>query len=129
MGQGIWIDSDKLAKDDDIREVLKHGTLSMGFIGLAECLKALIGTHHGESDEAQKLGLEIIGHMRKRMDEASRQFNMNFTLLGTPAEGTAGRFVKMDRELYGNIKDITDREYYTNSFHVPVYYEITAFER
>ena len=129
MRQGVWIDSDKLDKDDNIREVLKHGTLSMGFIGLAECLKALIGTHHGESDEAQNLGLEIIGHMRKRMDEASSQFNMNFTLLGTPAEGTAGRFVKMDRELYGDIKGVTDREYYTNSFHVPVYYEITAFEK
>ena len=129
MGQGIWIDSDKLDKDDYVREVLKHGTLSMGFIGLAECLKALTGTHHGESDESQKLGLEIISYMRKRMDEASRQFNMNFTLLGTPAEGTAGRFVKMDRELYGNIKGVTDREYYTNSFHVPVYYELTAFEK
>lgn len=129
MGQGIWIDSDKLDKDDNIREVLKHGTLSMGFIGLAECLKALTGAHHGENDESQKLGLEIISYMRKRMDEASRQFKMNFTLLGTPAEGTAGRFVKMDRELYGNIKGVTDREYYTNSFHVPVYYELTAFEK
>ena len=129
MGQGIWIDSDKLDKDDYVREVLKHGTLSMGFIGLAECLKALTGAHHGESGESQKLGLDIIGHMRKRMDEASRQFKMNFTLLGTPAEGTAGRFVKMDRELYGNIKGVTDREYYTNSFHVPVYYELTAFEK
>lgn len=129
MGQGIWIDSDKLDKDDEIREVLKHGTLSIGFIGLAECLKALTGSHHGESDESQKLGLEIISHMRKRMDETSKQFKMNFTLLATPAEGTAGRFVKMDRELYGNIKGVTDREYYTNSFHIPVYYEITAFEK
>ena len=129
MGQGIWIDSDKLGKDDDIREVLKHGTLSMGFIGLAECLKALTGAHHGEAHESQNLGLEIINHMRKRMDEASRQFKMNFTLLGTPAEGTAGRFVKMDRELYGSIEGVTDKEYYTNSFHVPVYYETTAFEK
>jgi ribonucleoside-triphosphate reductase len=129
MGQGIWIDSERLGKDDEIREILKHGTLSIGFIGLAECLKALVGAHHGESKESQKLGLEIIGHMRKRMDEASRQFKMNFTLLATPAEGTAGRFVKIDREVYGNIKGVTDREYYTNSFHVPVYYETTAFEK
>ncbi|NMA86262.1 MAG: anaerobic ribonucleoside triphosphate reductase, partial [Tissierellia bacterium] len=102
MGQGIWMDSDTLGRDDEIREILKHGTLSIGFIGLAECLKALIGEHHGESEKAQKLGLEIIGHMRDRLDETSRQFNMNFTLLGTPAEGTAGRFVAMDRELYGS---------------------------
>jgi anaerobic ribonucleoside-triphosphate reductase len=129
MGQGIWMDSDKLDRDDEIREILKHGTLSIGFIGLAECLKALTGAHHGESTESQKLGLEIISHMRDRMDETSRQFNMNFTLLATPAEGTAGRFVKMDREIFGEIDGVTDREYYTNSFHVPVYYEITAFEK
>lgn len=129
MGQGIWLDSDKLGKDDYIREVLKHGTLSIGFIGLAECLKALTGFHHGESEEAQKIGLEIIGHMRKRLDDVSKQYNMNFTLLATPAEGTAGRFVKIDRELFGKIEGITDREYYTNSFHVPVYYPITAYEK
>ncbi len=129
MGQGIWIDSDKLDRNDEIREILKHGTLSIGFIGLAECLKALTGAHHGESTESQKLGLEIISHMRDRMDETSRQFNMNFTLLATPAEGTAGRFVKMDREIFGEIDGVTNREYYTNSFHVPVYYEITAFEK
>lgn len=129
MGQGIWMDSDKLDWDDEVREVLKHGTLTMGFIGLAECLKALIGKHHGESEEAQKLGLEIIGHMRKRMDEASKEYNMNFTLIATPAEGLSGRFVKMDREIFGSIEGVTDREYYTNSFHVPVYYEITAFDK
>ncbi len=129
MGQGIWIDSDKLNKDDGIREVLKHGTLSIGFIGLAECLKALTGFHHGESQESQKIGLEIIEYMRKVMDDISNQYKMNFTLLGTPAEGTAGRFVKLDRELYGIIEGVTDREYYTNSFHVPVYYEIRAFEK
>ncbi len=129
MGQGIWIGSENLEKDDEIRDILKHGTLSIGFIGLAECLKALIGEHHGESEEAQKLGVEIIEHMRNRMDETSRQFNMNFSLLATPAEGTAGRFVKMDREEFGNIEGVTDREYYTNSFHVPVYYDITAFEK
>lgn len=129
MGQGIWIDSDKLNSNDEIREVLKHGTLSLGFIGLAECLKALTGYHHGESQESQRLGLEIIGHMRRIMDDISNQYKMNFTLLGTPAEGTAGRFVKMDRERYGVIEGITDREYYTNSFHVPVYYEIRAFKK
>lgn len=129
MGQGIWIDSDKLDKDDEIREVLKHGTLSVGFIGLAECLKALTGHHHGENQESQRLGLEIVGHMRKIMDDISKQYKMNFTLLGTPAEGTAGRFVKMDRELYGTIEGVTDREYYTNSFHIPVYHEIRAFEK
>ena len=129
MGQGVWIDSDKLSKDDEVREVLKHGTLSIGFIGLAECLKALIGNHHGESEEAQKLGLDIIGHMRKRMDDISQQYKMNFTVIGTPAEGTAGRFVKMDRELFGNIPGVTDKEYYTNSFHVPVYHKTKAFDK
>lgn len=129
MGQGIWIDSDKLGEEDEVGEVLKHGTLTMGFIGLAECLKALTGKHHGESEESQRLGLEIIGHMRKRMDEAGQKYKMNFSLLATPAEGTAGRFVKMDREIFGSIEGITDREYYTNSFHVPVYYETTAFHK
>lgn len=129
MGQGIWLGSDKLRRDDEIREVLKHGTLSMGFIGLAECLKALIGEHHGESKEAQELGLKIIEHMRKRMDDISLEYNMNFTLIGTPAEGTAGRFVKMDRELFGDIPGITDKDYYTNSFHIPVYFSIKAIDK
>jgi len=129
MGQGVWIDSDKLGWDDEVREVLKHGTLTAGFIGLAECLKALTGKHHGESEEAQELGLEIVRHMRKRMDEASRKYGMNFTLIATPAEGLSGRFVKMDREIFGSVEGITDREYYTNSFHVPVYYEISAFDK
>lgn len=129
MGQGIWLDSDKLGWEDEVREVLKHGTLTTGFIGLPECLKALIGKHHGESEEAQKLGLEIVAHMRKRADEASKRHNMNFTLIATPAEGLSGRFVKMDREIFGSIEGITDREYYTNSFHIPVYYEISAFDK
>ena len=129
MGQGIWIDSDKLDWDDEIREVLKHGTLTIGFIGLAECLKALIGKHHGESEEAQNLGLEIIGYMRKRMDEASTKYGMNFTLIATPAEGTAGRFVKLDSAIFGKIEGVTDRDYYTNSFHVPVYHPISAYEK
>ena len=129
MGQGIWIDSDKLNSEDSIREVLKHGTLSMGFIGLAECLKALIGYHHGESEDAQRLGVEIVTHMRKRMDDISKEYKMNFTLIGTPAEGTAGRFVNIDKKIYGEIPGVTDREYYTNSFHVPVYFKTTAFKK
>ena len=129
MGQGIWIDSDKLGPDDEVREVLKHGTLTLGFIGLAECLKALIGAHHGESREAQNLGLEIVGYMRKRMDEASKQYGLNFSLIATPAEGLSGRFVRMDKAKYGIIPGVTDREYYTNSFHVPVYYDISAFDK
>ena len=126
MGQGVWIDSDKLGPDDEVREVLGHGTLSVGFIGLAETLKALIGQHHGESDYAQNLGLEIIGHMRRRMDDATRETGFNFSLLATPAEGLSGRFVRMDRKLYGELEGITDHEFYTNSFHIPVYYNISA---
>ena len=129
MGQGVWMDSDKLNSEDSIREVLKHGTLSMGFIGLAECLKALTGSHHGESEDAQKLGVEIVAHMRKRMEDISKEYKMNFTLLGTPAEGTAGRFVKIDKGIYGEIPGVTDKEYYTNSFHVPVYFKTTAFKK
>ncbi len=129
MGQGIWLDSDKLGPEDEVGEVLKHGTLTMGFIGLAECLKALTGEHHGESQTAQNLGLEIIGYMRKRADEASKKTGLNFSVIGTPAEGTAGRFVKMDRKIYGEIPGVTDREYYTNSFHVPVYHEISAYDK
>ncbi len=129
MGQGVWIDSEKLGWNDEVREVLKHGTLSVGFIGLAECLKALIGEHHGESERAQNLGLEIIGHMRKLCDEASDRLNLNVTLLATPAEGLSGRFVKIDAEKFGIIPGVTDREYYTNSFHVPVYYNISAIDK
>lgn len=129
MGQGVWIDSDELKPEDTVGEVLKHGTLTVGFIGLAECLKALIGVHHGESQEAQSLGLEIIGFMRKKMDEAARDTGFNYTLIATPAEGLSGRFVKIDRAKYGVIEGVTDREYYTNSFHVPVYYNINAFDK
>ncbi len=129
MGQGIWIDSDKLSPDDTIGEVLKHGTLSVGFIGLAETLKALIGKHHGEDEEARELGLEIITTMRNRLDEESKRTGLNFSLLATPAEGLSGRFVRMDAKKYGIIEGVTDRDYYTNSFHVPVYYPISAFEK
>ena len=129
MGQGVWIDSEKLKPTDEVREVLKHGTLSVGFIGLAETLKALTGKHHGESAESQKLGLEIVGHMRAYLDRLSQQTRMNYTLLATPAEGLSGRFVRMDRARYGSIPGVTDREYYTNSFHIPVYYDIEAFRK
>ena len=125
LEQGVWIDSDKLKPTDRLRKVLKHGTLSIGFIGLAETLKALIGKHHGEDAEAQKLGLKIIKFMRDKCDEYSKEYNLNFTCLATPAEGLSGRFVNIDRAIYGKIKGVTDREYYTNSFHVPVYYNIS----
>lgn len=129
MGQGVWLDSDKLDWEDEVGEVLKHGTLTIGFIGLAECLKALTGKHHGESEQSQNLGLEIIGYMRKRMDEASQKYKMNFSVIATPAEGTCGRFIKYDKKLFGVIEGVTDREYYTNSFHVPVYHKINAIDK
>ena len=129
MGQGVWLDSDKLGPNDEVREVLKHGTLSIGFIGLAETLTALYGHHHGESDEMQKKGLEIIGYMRDYCDRKSQEYHMNFSLLGTPAEGLSGRFVRMDKKRYGIIPGVTDREYYTNSFHIPVWYPISAYEK
>ena len=129
LEQGVWLDSEKLKPEDRLRKVLKHGTLSIGFIGLAECLKALIGEHHGESDKAQKLGLEIIGFMRKKCDEYSQEYKLNFTCLATPAEGLSGRFVNIDKAIYGKIKGVTDREYYTNSFHIPVYYNISIVDK
>lgn len=113
---------EKTRTNDRLRRILKHGTLTIGFIGLAETLKALIGKHHGESEEAQKLGLEIIKFMRNRCDEYCKEYNLNFTLIATPAEGLSGRFVNIDKAIYGKIKGVTDRDYYTNSFHVPVYY-------
>ena len=129
MGQGIWLDSEKLGPEDSVAEVLKHGTLTVGFIGLAECLKALLGVHHGESQEAQSLGLEIIGFMRKKMDDEARKTGFNYSLIATPAEGLSGRFVRIDRAKYGVIEGVTDRDYYTNSFHIPVYYNINAFDK
>lgn len=129
MGQGNWIGSKKLKPTDTLRDVIKHGTLSIGFIGLAETLVAMTGKHHGESDDAQELGLDIVGHMRDKCDELSKKHKLNFTLLATPAEGLAGRFTRMDRKEYGNIKGVTDRDFYTNSFHVPVYYPISAFDK
>ena len=129
MGQGVWLDSETLNWDDEQREVLKHGTLTAGFIGLAECLKCLIGEHQGESERAQNLGLEIVGFMRRFMDRKAQENHLNYSLIATPAEGLSGRFVRMDRERYGSIPGVTDRDYYTNSFHVPVYYPISAFEK
>ncbi|MDR0841093.1 MAG: anaerobic ribonucleoside triphosphate reductase [Christensenellaceae bacterium] len=129
MGEGCWLGSENLGWDDEVGEVLKHGTLSVGFIGLAECLYALIGEHHGQSERAQNMGLEIISHMRKWLDETTRKRNLNFTLLATPAEGLSGRFVKLDKKRFGSIPGVTDREYYTNSFHIPVYFPISAFDK
>lgn len=129
MGQGNWMDSERLRPNDKLKKVLKHGTLSIGFIGLAECLKALIGEHHGESAKAQKLGQEIIGHMREKMDEYCKQYKLNFSLLATPAEGLSGRFTRIDKAIYGKIEGVTDRPYYTNSFHVPVYYDISIAKK
>ncbi len=129
MGQGIWHGSDELGPEDNLKEVIKQGTLTIGFIGLAECLIGLIGKHHGESKEAQELGLKIITHMRDKMDEASEKYNLNFSLIATPAEGLSGRFTNIDRKAYGSIEGITDKEYYTNSFHVPVYHKLSAFEK
>lgn len=129
MGQGVWIDSEKLDFEDEIGEVLKHGTLTVGFIGLAECLKALIGVHHGESEEAQELGLKIIEYMRDYTDKEAESTGFNYSLIATPAEGLSGRFVRIDAAKYGKIEGITDRDYYTNSFHIPVYFPINAMKK
>lgn len=129
MGQGIWLDSEYLGPDDTIGEVLKHGTLTAGFIGLAETLVALTGEHHGQSEEARKLGLEIIKHMREKADKKAEETKLNFSLIATPGEGLSGRFVKIDAQKYGKIEGVTDRDYYTNSFHVPVHFPISAFEK
>lgn len=129
MGEGVWMDSDKLGPDDEVREVLKHGTLSIGFCGLAECLVALTGEHHGESQSAQKLGLKIVKYIRDYCDRKSKELGMNVTCLATPAESLAGRLLRADKAKYGVIKGVTDREYYTNSFHVPVYYHLPAMQK
>ena len=129
MGQGVWIDSERLDWNDTVGEVLKHGTLTIGFIGLAEALKALRGAHHGESEESQNLGLEIISTMRAFTDKLARERKLNYSLIATPAEGLSGRFVRLDRERFGSIPGVTDRDYYTNSFHVPVYYNCNAFHK
>ena len=129
MGQGNWFGSEKLNPNDTLRDVIKHGTLSIGFIGLAETLVAMTGKHHGEDEDSRELGLDIITHMREKCEAYSKKYKLNFSLLATPAEGIAGRFTKIDRREFGKIKGVTDREFYTNSFHVPVYYPISAFDK
>lgn len=130
MLEGMWMDSNKLSENDKVgREVLKHGTLSIGYIGLAECLTALTGKHHGESEESQKLGLKIVEHMRDLMDEASDKYDLNFSLLATPAEGLSGKFTKKDIEEFGVIEGITDKKHYTNSNHIPVAYKINIQDK
>ena len=129
MGQGVWLDSEKLGPNDEVGEVLKHGTLSIGFIGLAETLISLYGHHHGESDAMQEKGLAIVQYMRRYLDARSERTHMNYSLLATPAEGLSGRFVRMDKKRYGLIPGVTDKDYYTNSFHIPVYYNISAYEK
>lgn len=129
MGQGLYLDSDKLSFADPIASAIRHGSLSVGFIGLAETLLALTGFHHGENEESQALGEEIVAFMRNKLDKAAKRHQLNFTLLATPAEGLSGRFVKMDRREYGLIPGVTDKEYYTNSFHIPVNYPIGAYDK
>lgn len=123
---GMWVGSENLKPDDDVRDVLKHGTLGVGFIGLAECLIALCGHHHGESAEAQKLGLKIITFMRDKTKELSDKYDLNYSVFSTPAEGLSGKFTKKDRKKYGVVPGVTDKDYYTNSNHIPVYYKCSA---
>ncbi len=129
MKQGVWIDSENLRQDEEVMEVLKHGSLTVGFIGLAETLVALRGEHHGQSEESQKLGIEIVTFMREFMDKKASEDKLNYSLIATPAEGLSGRFIKMDKEKFGIIKGVTNREFYTNSFHIPVYYNILAYDK
>ncbi len=129
MGQKLYLDSEALSPNDPVEKAIRHGTLSIGFIGLAECLVALTGRHHGESAEAQALGVAIVSHMRRRCDEAVKKYSLNFSLLATPAEQLSGKFTKLDIEQYGVIAGITDKEWYTNSFHVPVEYTIKAMDK
>ena len=129
MGQGVWTGSDKLGPYDDIRDILKNGSLTIGFIGLAECLVALTGKHHGESQESQELGLKIIGRMREITDKWAAEEKLNWSIIGTPAEGLSGRFVRLDKRRFGNVPGVTDKDYYTNSSHVPVYYKIAAYKK
>ena len=124
--RSLWINAENLKADDTIESVINQGTLGIGFIGLAECLKALVGKHHGESEEAQELGLKIVEYMRQRANEFSEQYQHNYSILATPAEGLSGKFTKVDRKKFGSIPGVTDRDYYTNSNHVPVYYKCSA---
>jgi len=129
MGQRLYMDSEKLKPDDTIESAIKHGTLTVGFIGLAECLVALTGTHHGQNQSSQALGISIVSHMRRRCDEASKKHSLNYSLLATPAEQLSGKFTALDVEKYGVLPGVTDKAWYTNSFHVPVEHEITALDK
>lgn len=129
MGQGVWLDSDKLKSDDEVREVLKHGTLAIGFVGLAECMTVLYGHHHGEGEEYEKKALEIVRFMRNYTDKFTEDTHLNFGLLATPAESLAGRFLEIDRKEFGVIPGMTDKDFYTNSFHIPVNFNITIFDK
>lgn len=124
--RSLWLGADKLKADDTIESVINQGTLSIGFIGLAECLKALLGKHHGEDNEAQELGLKIVTYMRDRANDFTKMYQHNFSVLATPAEGLSGKFTLKDRKEFGELEGITDRDYYTNSNHVPVYYKCSA---
>ena len=129
MGQGIWLESEKLSPNDTIKDVLKHASFSIGFCGLAECLKEMTGHHQGESEESQKLGLEIVSHLRNITDKYTEEEHRNWSTFATPAESCAGKFQKANQKEYGVIEGVTDKEYMTNSFHVPVYYSIKAIDK
>lgn len=129
MGEGIWIDSDTLKENDSVEKIIAHGTLAIGYIGLCESLIALIGSHHGQSQEARELGLQIVRFMREFVDEKALKDKLNFSLIATPAEGLSGRFLKLDQKKYGILKGITDKDFYTNSFHIPVDFPISIYEK
>ncbi|HEA6928818.1 TPA: anaerobic ribonucleoside triphosphate reductase [Campylobacter lari] len=129
MGEGIWIDSDTLKENNSVEKIIAHGTLSIGYIGLCESLIALIGSHHGQSQEARDLGLQIVRFMREFVDEKALKDKLNFSLIATPAEGLSGRFLKLDQKKYGILKGITDKDFYTNSFHIPVDFPISIYEK
>lgn len=126
MGEGLYLDSEKYKPEDEIKEILKQSTISVGFCGLAECLVALIGKHHGQSEEAQELGLRIVQHLRDRMDEMCDKTGLSWSCFASPAESTCYTFIKKDRKQFGIVKGVTEREYYTNSSHIPVYFPISA---
>ncbi|EGK8088805.1 anaerobic ribonucleoside triphosphate reductase [Campylobacter lari] len=129
MGEGIWIDSDSLKENDSVEKIIAHGTLAIGYIGLCESLIALVGFHHGQSQEARDLGLQIVRFMREFVDEKALKDKLNFSLIATPAEGLSGRFLKLDQKKYGILKGITDKDFYTNSFHIPVDFPISIYEK
>lgn len=129
MGQGVWMDSDKLKREDTVRDVIKHGTLGIGFIGLAEAMKAIFGKNHAESKEVWDHAYKVVERIRNLSDQATKAYHLNFSVIATPAEGLSGRFVRIDRKEFGEIKGVTDRPYYTNSFHVPVYEQTGVFRK